>query len=202
MVIKMIKNIIFDVGDVLLGYRWKEMLLEHGIQEERAEVMGQAVFNHPLWKELDLGNVTMEEFMATIGEELPEYKEDLIWFLNHTELMPVMRPKVWEKIPILKERGYKIYILSNYSKDLFKTHTKDTDFLHLVDGKVVSYEIHKIKPDKAIYEYLLQKYQLNATDCIFFDDRKENVEGAINLGIKGIQVISEEQLISELEKIC
>lgn len=197
----MIKNIVFDVGEVLLGYRWKEMLMEdHGLTEERAELIGGTVFSNQLWADFDLGVISMKEIIERIGKEFPEYEEDLTWFIQHADLMPVKRPKVWAMIPKLKEKGYKIYLLSNYSQELFQIHTKGADFLNVIDGKVVSYEIKIVKPDARIYQHLFDKYQLIPEESIFFDDRKENIEAAVNLGMAGVQVLSEEQLLGELEK--
>ncbi|MBQ8038835.1 MAG: HAD-IA family hydrolase, partial [Lachnospiraceae bacterium] len=82
----------------------------------------------------------------------------------------------------------------------FDTHTKDADFLNDIDGKVVSYEIHKIKPDPAIYEYLLEKYDLKPEESVFFDDRLENTEAAEKLGIKSYTITSKEYLLEVLDE--
>lgn len=103
----------------------------------------------------------------------------------------------------LKEKGFGLYLLSNYSEELFTVHTAGLPFLELVDGGVISYQIHQIKPNPPIYEYLLQKYQLKAEDCLFFDDRPENTEAARKLGMQAVTVAdgSEELLLRELEKL-
>ena len=115
--------------------------------------------------------------------------------------MHVKRPEVWEKVHELKKAGYGLYLLSNYSEDLFTKHTKGASFLNDIDGKVVSYQIHEIKPNSKIYLYLLDKYNLKADQCLFFDDREQNVEGAEKLGIHAICVESQEQLLGKLEKL-
>ncbi|MBQ3601533.1 MAG: HAD-IA family hydrolase, partial [Lachnospiraceae bacterium] len=71
----------------------------------------------------------------------------------------------------------------------------------VIDGKVVSYEVHKIKPDPGIYQCLLDRYHLKPEECLFFDDRRENVEAGRRMGISGIQVESEEQLYAILAEI-
>ncbi|MDD2972349.1 MAG: HAD family phosphatase [Lachnospiraceae bacterium] len=196
----MIKNIVFDVGEVLLGYRWKEMLMEdHGLPEERAEKIGRTVFSNQLWADFDMGTLNMCDVIQGIGKEFPEYQEDLTWFIEHADLMPVKRPEVWKFLPKLREKEYKIYLLSNYSQELFEIHTKGADFLNYIDGKVVSYEIKIAKPDERIYRCLFDRYGLRPEECIFLDDRKENVEAAEKLGMKSIQIMSEEQLIDILK---
>ena len=100
----------------------------------------------------------------------------------------------------LKEKGYKIYILSNYPESLFKKHTEYADFMDDIDGLMVSYMIHKAKPDDAIYKALCDKYNLDKNESIFFDDREENVEGAMEFGIKAVRILSEQVLLDELDK--
>ena len=195
------RNIIFDVGDVLLEYRWKDMLVQdYGMTEERAVQVGKSMFDDPLWIGLDLGN-SLEETICRYEEKYPEFGKEIRWFLTHGEYMHVNRPAVWEKVHELKKAGYDIYLLSNYSQDLFTKHTKGASFLNDIDGKVVSYQIHAIKPEPEIYLYLLKKYNLKAEECLFFDDRAQNVEGAEKLGIQAIRVESQQQLLGKLEKL-
>jgi len=195
-----IKNLIFDVGNVLLEYRWNQMLLDYGLSKEEAATAGPLFFEHDIWKELDYGNISVEEVICLYEKALPQYAGLIRWFLTNLELMPIARKDVWEKVHALKQKGYRIYLLSNYNKDFFDTHTKDADFLNDIDGKVVSYEIHKIKPDPAIYEYLLEKYDLKPEESVFFDDRLENTEAAEKLGIKSYTITSKEYLLEVLDE--
>ena len=197
----MIKNIIFDVGNVLLSYNWEDMLMSRCESKEEAIKLGNIIFNNPYWSILDYGTLTREEVIKGYKLIYPEYADDIEWFITHPELMPVKREKVWHEVKCLKEKGYSIYLLSNYSDDLFKSHTKDADFMNYIDGMVVSYQIHMLKPDIRIYKYILDKYNLNPEECIFFDDREENTEGAGKAGIKAITVVSEEQLLEEIAKL-
>lgn len=197
----MIKNIIFDVGDVLLEYRWKDMLKDYGLPDDEAYKVGNLMFNDNLWHEFDLANMTHDEIVGQYLKNYPDYAEVMQWFMTHGELMHVKREDVWEKAKKLKEKGYGIYILSNYSQELFEKHTKDAPFISFADGAVVSYQIHITKPDEKIYHYLLDKYNLKAEECIFFDDREENTEAARKLGIEAITVTSKEFLLEELDKL-
>lgn len=197
----MIKNIIFDVGDVLLEYRWKDMLKDYGLSDDEAYKVGNLMFNDNLWHEFDLANMTHDEIVGQYLKSYLGYAEVMQWFMTHGELMHVKREDVWEKAQKLKEKGYGIYILSNYSQELFEKHTKDALFISLADGAVVSYQIHITKPDERIYLYLLDKYNLKAEECIFFDDREENTEAARKLGIEAVTVTSREFLLDELDKL-
>lgn len=196
----MIKNLIFDVGNVLLEYRWNQMLLDYGLSKEEAAIAGPLFFEHETWKELDLGNMPVEDVICLYEQRLPQYAGLIRWFLTHLELMPVARPDVWEKVHALKEKGYKIYLLSNYNEDFFRVHTQGATFLDDIDGKVVSYEIHKIKPYPEIYQYLLDKYDLKPEESVFFDDRPENTQTAEELGMKTYTITSKEYLLGVLDK--
>lgn len=197
------KNIIFDVGSVLIGYRWKDMCLEAGWEEEKAEKIGRGFFLSPLWPDFDAGLVGTGELVESIAEKYPELREDARWFIDSGKKMIIERPKVWERVKELKEKGFGLYLLSNYSEELFAVHTEGLPFVELVDGGVISYQIHEIKPNPAIYRHLLQKYQLKPEECLFFDDRPENTEAARKLGMAAVTVEdgSEELLLQELEKL-
>ena len=196
------KNIIFDVGEVLLEYRWYEMLTkDRGLTPERAKLVGEAMFDSPMWHEMDLWSKSMDEIYEEFREAYPQYYEDIRWFIEHGEEMKVARPDVWERVAALKDAGYHLYLLSNYPKNLFDLHTSIFPFWDKIDGKVVSYEIHITKPDIEIYQHLIRKYQLDPKESLFFDDRPGNIEGAKACGISGIQVTSREQLIRELDAL-
>lgn len=195
----MIKNIIFDVGEVLLGYRWQYVFEQAGLSNEEANRIGQALFADELWEMLDLGNMSHEEVKKAYQKKFPKDAKAIDFFFNHADLMQIERPTVWERISRLKEKGYGIYLLSNYSEVLFQTHTKGASFLDVIDGAVISYQVHVTKPNPQIYRILMEKYDLKAEECLFFDDRKENTKAAEELGIKAVTVQSEEHILKELD---
>lgn len=195
------KNLIFDVGEVLLEYRWKDMLIDYGLSPEEAVVAGNTIFENNNWKELDIGTLSTEEIIELYSREFPQYKDLVRWFITHGELMHVGRPQVWERVHKLKEQGYHIYLLSNYSRDLFEKHTANASFLKDLDGMVISYQIHEVKPHPAIYQHLLNKYSLNPKDCLFFDDRADNTAAARDLGICAYTISSQEYLLGLLDML-
>ena len=199
----MIQNLIFDVGDVLLDYRWFEMLTkDYGLSEAEARRIGGEMFDNEIWVQgMDGGRISLAEAISRYEKKYPEDVEVMSWFLGNGEQMAVKRPEIWEKIAMLKEKGYRIYILSNYSEELFHMHTNGAAFLDLLDGGIVSYQVHALKPDREIYEILLARYDLVADQCLFFDDRADNVEGARKVGIHAIQVTSRQMLNETLDKM-
>lgn len=198
----MIKNLIFDVGGVLFDYRWKEMFMDYGLDEDNTIRVGTQMFNDPdrTWDIFDLGIKSDEEITDIFCKKYPGDEDVIRWFIRHGEYMQVPRPKVWKKVHELKQKGYKIYILSNYPESLFKKHTEYADFMDDIDGLMVSYMIHKAKPAEDIYKALCDKYGLDRSESIFFDDRSENVEGAIKFGMKSVKILSEQVLLDELDR--
>ena len=198
----MIKNIIFDVGDVLLEYRWKDMLMDYGLPETEAVRVGTMMFEDPLWSKMDLADRKGEQaIVEAYLKKYPDDAETISWFLQHVELMHVPREDVWERVHRIKQLGYKLYILSNYPESMFETHARHASFMADMDGEVVSYQVHKIKPDPRIYKCLLEKYGLQPEECLFFDDRPQNTAAAEQLGIKSITVLSREFLLEQLDLI-
>ena len=198
----MIKNLIFDVGGVLFDYRWKEMFMDYGLDEDNAIRVGTQMFNDPdrTWDIFDLGIKSDEEIADIFCKKYPGDEDVIRWFIRHGEYMQVPRPKVWKKVHELKQKGYKIYILSNYPESLFKKHTEYADFMDDIDGLMVSYMIHKAKTAEDLYKALCDKYGLDRSESIFFDDRSENVEGAVKFGMKSVKILSEQVLLDELDR--
>ena len=197
------KNIIFDVGDVLIEYRWKQMLMDYGLEEDDAIRVGREMFDDPerLWSIFDLGTLTQEDVIRQFQKKHPEDAEVIAWFINHGEYMHVPRPGVWKLVHQLKEAGYKLYILSNYPEKLFKKHTEYADFMADMDGVLVSYMNKKAKPSPEIFAELCQRFGLVPEECLFFDDREENVRGAIDFGIPAKRVWSAKGLEEDLHEL-
>ena len=197
------KNIIFDVGDVLLDYRWQQMLMDYGLDESEAYRVGRELFDDPdgLWHEYDLGVKSQEEIIQEFEQKHPKDAEVIRWFISHGEYMHVARPAIWKLVHQLKEAGYHLYILSNYPEILFKKHTQYADFMDDMEGMVVSYMLHVGKPERVVYQTLCDRYGLNKEECLFFDDRAENVQGAIDFGMRAKRVLSAKGLAADLEEL-
>lgn len=186
----------------MLDYRWKDILTEAGMTSEEAEALGSYLFRHPVWLEMDYGHITMEKAQEQFCTERPAWRTQITDLFARADEMPVARPLVWEQVYRLKDRGYKIYLLSNYSPTLFACHTRIIPFMEEVDGRVISGFIGKVKPDPEVYLYLLKKYQLKAEECIFFDDRPQNIEGARKAGIQGVCTPTAESVVQQMKRLC
>lgn len=197
-----IKNLVFDVGGILIGYRWIDMFKDHGTDSDTALRVGKGLFDSPDWRLYDAGLISSQELIDRFCDRNPDLEEEARWFLDNAIQMRVLRPRVYEEVKRLKEKGYKIYILSNYSYDLFELHTKDLPFRNWTDGELVSYMVNVVKPEKEIYEIISDRFSIEPSESVFFDDRHDNVEGAKACGFNGIHIIdeNEELLINYLKQ--
>ncbi|MDO4324385.1 MAG: HAD family phosphatase, partial [Lachnospiraceae bacterium] len=198
----MIRNIIFDIGGVLVGFDWPGYIKQYGFAPEKEAAITQALMDGPVWKELDRGIWTMEELLEGFISLAPQYREDVRRvFLNSGGCIYRQEYAIpW--ITSLKKRGYHVYFLSNYSEWMIE-QTKDAlDFLPYLDGGIFSCDVKQIKPDAAIYQSLLKKYPaIRPEESVFLDDSAANVEAAGKLGFYGIVVQDHAQADRELEKL-
>lgn len=197
----MIKNIIFDLGRVLVTFDWDILVRKIGFTEEEVEIFRQKVMKDR-WNEFDRGVMEDDEVVSYIKEAIPGMEDKFDEFLRRVSEAIEAYPYSEDWVKDTKAKGYRVYILSNYPKNLFlKGCENKLKFTELADGKVVSAFVKMIKPDPAIYEHLLNKYGLKAEECIFIDDLEANVRAAESLGIHGIQFKGQEDAIREIERI-
>lgn len=183
----MIKNVIFDIGDVLVHFRWKQVMIDLGFSETEIALLYKALFESRWWNEWDRGVIPEEEIMRHMKEEGKGLETQMGRFFEHKGELVIQYPYVEAWMQSLKQQGMKLYLLSNYPMSLFELHAKNTfTFLPYVDGKVVSGYVKHVKPEPEIYTILLNTYGLKPEECVFLDDRADNVEAARKMGIHGI----------------
>ncbi|MCR5620803.1 MAG: HAD family phosphatase [Treponema sp.] len=200
----MIRNIVFDVGSVLVRVRPVEAMTDLGYDRSKAEETINATLGNPTWKELDRGVMRKEDVFEILKKGLPPSVQEGIDFFFEKAVWDFVKPYPYSHrwLSSLKERGYKVFLLSNYPAWLWTVNEKNTfDFLDCIDGKVVSGFEGVIKPSPAIYQLLLSRYSLTASECVFLDDMEENVIGARTEGLHGIHFTSYEQASGELEQL-
>ncbi len=184
---RMIKNIVFDMGKVLVGYDGMRVC-EHFIEDghDRKQVY-TAVFVSPEWVMLDMGILTDEKALRSICTRLPErlhgmaalcleqWHKYCMWTYSNME--PVIRD--------LKKRGFGIYLCSNAAIRLLDCYQNVVPAVDCFDGVLFSADVKCIKPQREIYIHLFERYGLQPEECFFIDDVPENIEGARACGMDG-----------------
>jgi len=197
----MVRNIVFDIGNVLTDFRWKGFLQDKGFDEVMIKRIARASFLSPLWNEIDRGVWDVEQLMREFIKMDPEIEKELYIAFDKITGMVTKRDYAIPWIQKLKRQGYGVYYLSNFSDKAYQDCIDALDFLPFTDGGILSYRERMIKPDERIYQLLLSRYGLKAEECVFIDDTPVNVEAARALGFQGIVFESRAQAEEELEVI-
>lgn len=182
----MIKNIIFDIGNVLLDFNPEKYLDSLNFHKKVKEELFKCIFKSKYWGELDRGTLTDDEAIQLFCKASPKLNKEIKDIMSGWADILVPNYETVNIVKNLKEKGYKIFLLSNFHKKAFEKVTLENDFFNLFDGKVISYETNLLKPEEEIYKKLLTTYNLKPEESIFIDDIKLNIEGAKKLGINGI----------------
>jgi putative hydrolase of the HAD superfamily len=179
----MIRNIVLDMGNVLLDYNPAFVLNAFCSSEEEKEIIDRELFNGPEWKLGDRGDIKDKDRFELVKGRVPEkYHEALRNCADHWDICMTPLDGAREFCEQVKNSGYGIYILSNAS-DLFYVYFPKFLPLDFFNGVFVSSDYHMLKPDVNIYKAFLEKYSLKADECLFVDDREDNVAGAGAAGL-------------------
>ena len=194
-------DIILDMGNVLL--EWNKDKILQGVSDTKKDylILDKTIFQSGLWEKLDFGTMTREELVlevvSMIGNTYQKKVEEVIWnwpsYIDiYTEVFPVLSE--------LKKKGHRIFVLSNTSKVFYDLLDEQLSPLkEVLDGFVLSCDIKAIKPDLAMFKEILDKYQLDPTNCVFLDDIEDNTNAAQKLGIKAHQVKKRSDVVDILK---
>lgn len=196
----MIRNIIFDIGQVLVDFNWEPYINSLGFTREKTERLKKATVLGKHWGEQDRGTYSREELIQLFLELDDGIEKELNLFLDSIEGIVEEREYAFPLIKQLKRNGYQVYLLSNYGKFAYETASKKFQFTKAVDGAVISYETGFIKPDSRIYQVLLKRYGLDAGECLFLDDNLDNIKAAKSLGFHGIWFQNPAIALDEMKK--
>lgn len=196
-----INTVIFDIGGVLVELGRFRFLEKKGYTGELANRVMRATMRSSDWVQLDLNNLTEEEILERFIRNDPEIEAEIRHMFS--DVHGIVEPKA-SSLPWLrriKDSGRRILFLSNYSPKIMRECADALYFLPEMDGGLFSCDLHLVKPDKAFYQALLEKYSLEPQRCVFIDDLRENLEAAERLGIHTILFESQDQAERELAKI-
>ena len=187
----MIKNVVLDMGNVLLDYNPRFVLNMFCSSGEEKEIIDRELFNGPEWKMGDRGDIKDKDRFDLVKGRVPEqYHAALKNCADNWGICMTPLDGAKEFCERIKDSGYGIYILSNAS-DLFYEYFPKFLPLDFFDGVFVSANYHMIKPDVAIYKKFLEEYRLSADECLFIDDRADNIAGAKEAGFATFQFMGD-----------
>nr|WP_297707265.1 HAD family phosphatase [uncultured Butyrivibrio sp.] len=196
----MIKNIVFDIGNVLADFRIFEFLADKGFDPTMSKRILKASAMTPYWGEFERDEIDEEEALKKFASTDPEIADELRRAFSNVEGLLTIREFSIPLIQDLKQKGFKTFYLSNYSRKAYDECGESLAFMKYMDGGLVSFKVGKTKPDPTMYQEFLKTYDLKAEECIFVDDTKENVDVANELGFKGIVYTNYENLCSDIAK--
>ncbi len=182
----MIKNIVFDLGNVLISFRPSEYFDKKGYPENIKSKILNDIFASKEWRMLDSGEINTSEAIDSIALKSSLNKEEIAHIFNlRTDLIFPIDQNVL-LLPELKKQGFRLYYLSNFPIDIFEEVKTGYYFFRYFDGGLISAEAKSSKPDRRIYEILLERYKIIPDETLYIDDVEINVKTAESLGMKGL----------------
>ena len=197
----MIKNIVFDFGGVLVDWNPRYLYYPYfNGDKEQAEWFLKNICTYAWNIQMD-GGKPFAEGVAELSDKHPEWADAIgVYHTRWNEMIGGEVEGTASLVSRLKEAGYKIYGLTNWSMETYPTIRDRYTVFSLFDGIVVSGEEHLLKPDRKIYDCLLERYGLEAGESVFLDDNADNVAAAMSIGMGAVQFINAEQAEQELRE--
>lgn len=191
--------IVFDLGGVLIEWKPQLIFSDHFPGDPSAVDAFLSEIRFPEWNvEQDKGR-SFAEGVSILKQEFPRHAGILDMLSTNWEasLVGQIEGSV-EILRSLKERGFRLYGLSNWSQETFTRTRVRYPFLELFDDILISGEVCMVKPDPGIFELCLNRIGRPARECLFIDDSRVNIATAENLGFEVVHFVSPEQLRREL----
>ena len=197
----MYKNIIFDLGNVVLNYNPEEYLIKKINDKNKVEIALNNIFKSNEWKMLDRGIITEEEAKRVIKNRVIDNSEIIdLAFENWYDMLRPIEETI-ELINKLKKNGYKIYYLSNFHSKAFEEVTNKNKVFEEFYGGIVSFKEKLLKPEKEIFLTFYHHFKLKPEECYFIDDSSANIIAANETGMIGFVYNKDiNKLIEDMEK--
>lgn len=193
----MIKNIVFDLGNVLLSWKPEQFLIDNGYNASKRDQYLNEIFKSPEWLALDNGDMDTRTAINTISKKSSlETAEIFAVFNLRTRILSPLTDNA-KLLPGLKKAGFRLYYLSNFPEDIFDEVFSSHSFFGIFDGGIISARAKASKPDERIYKILLEKYSILPEETLFIDDTHVNAEAAKKLGLSVIH-LSDHSKLKEL----
>ncbi len=197
----MITTIIFDIGNVLADFTWRQHFESFGYDEAMVDRIAKASILSDVWNEYDRGEMTDDEIFREFVRNDPEIEPELAKVFANVKTIISRNDYAIPWIQELKRKGYRLLYLSNFSEKAESECAYALDFIPYLDGGIMSYREKLIKPMPEIYRLLIERYHLTPEECVFMDDTAANLDAAAKFGIHTILFTDKEQAVRELRKL-
>ena len=189
-----VEKIIFDLGRVLVKFNVRNLFRKIITTEEEIDYFLQNICTWEWHIQQDLVQDT-SQVSAPLVQQFPKYQEAIEAFYGRfLEMIEGTYEKNVKLAMDLKQKGYPIYVLSNFPGDQYDKYEKHNSFLQIFDDKIISGHVGLAKPDIKIYQLAINKFHLTPERSLFIDDKIENIEGAKQLGIQTIHLQNPDEL--------
>ncbi len=197
----MIKNLVFDFGKVLVDYDFESFFITNIPDLQRCLRFAPVLHNETLQKELDREEQPFDVIMDRVISENREFEPEIRLFCDHyQEIITGEMAGMRDLLQRLKLEGFMLYGLTNWCSKVYAT-INQFEIFNLLDGYVISSEEHLIKPEPAIYQCLFNRFKLKPEECVFTDDKLENIEGSRAVGMEGILFENASQYERDLRRL-
>ena len=197
-----IKAIVFDYGNVLV--EWNPRYVYQRFFPDDPEAMER--FFHEVdfieWNAQQDKGRSFADGVAALSKEFPQHAHLIQAYHDHWK--DSIGEAYWGTVEImkqLKQAGYALYGLSNWSAETFPHILEQYDFFNMFDDMVISGEVGHVKPQPEIFHILLEKIGRPAQECLFIDDSLPNIQQAQTIGFATIRFESSEQLVKALRSL-
>lgn len=193
-----ITTVVFDIGGVLVDFCWEDFFRSKGYDEAMVQRLGDASVRSEEWNEFDRGVLDTKGIIDGFVKNDPEIEKEIRDAFSDMSGLLRKRERTIPWIKSLKKAGYRVLVLSNFSKEALEANLFMNEFLDEVDGGILSYKDKVIKPDPAIYKLLMDRNNLVPSECVFIDDIERNINAAKALGMNGIVFKDYDQVEADL----
>jgi putative hydrolase of the HAD superfamily len=178
----MIKNIVFDLGNVLVNFDPSRIVNAVFTHKEDQDRFLAAIFHSDAWKQLDQGVMTFEAHYQNLVSDYPQFSKEIDWILNNWYKDLPNVPGMFSLVETLFNQGFDLFVLSNAMDLVYKYVKSQKEIFRFFKGATISAELKMLKPHREIYDRFCQIHSLNPGECLFIDDQLVNVQAAEKAG--------------------
>ena len=191
---------LFDLGGVFFDWDPNHFFINVFKESKEREYFLNEICNDSWNIQQDAGR-SINEAEFELIPKFPKYESQIkMYYANHRKMIKGTFEESIAVLNYLKNNNYKCYVLSNWSAETFKGMAEDYPFLKNFEGLLISGEDKLIKPDLAIYQLAIKRFNLVPQDCVFIDDKLENVQAAKKLNFNIVHLTNPKTIGADIKK--